>query len=58
MTTNRRMRCPYCNSVFTVTMEQQIYNYRFKCPYCKRVNKGSVEADENGVLIGERETTW
>ena len=48
----RKMKCPYCRHIFEITEKQQYNNYVFKCPSCKRYNYGSMDTDNNGVLIG------
>ena len=48
----RRMSCPFCNNVFTITRQQMDNNTRFRCNKCKKYNQGSSRADANGVLIG------
>lgn len=53
-----RMRCPYCDWVFGLTENRLRNNSTFTCPNCHKSNQGSVEADENGILIGEKTVSW
>lgn len=48
----KRMLCPYCGEVFTVTDMQIRSNSIFVCPSCHKRNKGSA-VGVGGVLIGE-----
>jgi predicted RNA-binding Zn-ribbon protein involved in translation (DUF1610 family) len=48
----KRMLCPYCGEIFTVTDTQIRGNNTFVCPSCHRSNKGSA-VGVGGVLIGE-----
>lgn len=48
----RQMRCPYCDSEFTITEDALHYDETFECPYCHQANAGSSEANELGILIG------
>ncbi len=52
MSDGRMMKCPYCESIFWITEEEQYNNETFECPHCHRVNAGSIEADDYGVLVG------
>lgn len=51
-----KMKCPYCENIFTLTEQQFNWNTKFKCSQCKRFNDGSQSADKNGVLIGIKMT--
>ena len=49
----RLMRCPYCQTIFTINEQQMAMNTRFKCRICGKFNEGSSTADRYDVLIGE-----
>ena len=47
----KRMLCPHCGEVFTLTYKQVNYNSTFICPACGGRNQGSATGS-GGVLIG------
>lgn len=47
-----KMKCPYCNYIFTINQKQMDWNTRFKCPKCLKLNEGSSSSGKDGVLIG------
>jgi len=55
MPDERMMECPYCSLIFWITEEEQYDNETFECHHCREANAGCTDADDYGVLIGERE---